>query len=50
MTILGPLNLPAEVPQHASQLYAKNIATFLLYLVKDKQVRSTWTTRSSAKR
>ena len=38
-TILGPLNLPAEVPQHASQMYAKNISTFLLNLVKDKQVQ-----------
>ena len=38
VTILGPLNLPAEVPQHASQMYAKNISTFLLNLVKDKQL------------
>jgi NAD(P) transhydrogenase subunit alpha len=38
VTILGPLNPPAEVPQHASQMYAKNIATFLLNLVKDKQI------------
>ena len=33
VTILGPLNLPATVPHHASQLYAKNITTFLLHLV-----------------
>ena len=39
MTILGPTNLPADAPQHASQMYAKNIATFLLNLVKDKQVQ-----------
>jgi NAD(P) transhydrogenase subunit alpha len=39
VTILGPLNLPAEVPQHASQMYGKNISTFLLNLVKDKQVQ-----------
>jgi NAD(P) transhydrogenase subunit alpha len=38
VTILGPLNPPAEVPQNASQMYAKNIATFLLNLVKDKQI------------
>ncbi len=38
VTILGPLNLPSEVPQHASQMYAKNISTFLLNLVKDKQI------------
>jgi NAD(P) transhydrogenase subunit alpha len=34
VTILGPTNLPAEVPFHTSQLYAKNIATFLAHLVK----------------
>lgn len=39
VTILGPLNLPAEIPQHASQMYAKNVSTFLLNLVKDKQVQ-----------
>jgi NAD(P) transhydrogenase subunit alpha len=33
--ILGPLNLPSTVPYHASQMYAKNIATFLKYLIKD---------------
>lgn len=36
VTILGPTNLPAEVPYHASQMYAKNISTFLLHLL-DKQ-------------
>jgi NAD(P) transhydrogenase subunit alpha len=37
--ILGPLDLPAEVPNHASQLYAKNMTTFCLYVLKDGQVR-----------
>ena len=32
------LPISAEVPWHASQLYAKNIATFLLHLVKDGRV------------
>jgi NAD(P) transhydrogenase subunit alpha len=35
VTILGPLNLPSTVPFHASQMYAKNITTLLLHLVKD---------------
>jgi NAD(P) transhydrogenase subunit alpha len=35
VTILGPTNLPAAVPQTASQLYARNVATFLLNIVKD---------------
>ena len=39
VTILGPTNLPATVPYHASQMYAKNITTFLAHLVKDGAVR-----------
>jgi NAD(P) transhydrogenase subunit alpha len=35
VTILGPTNLPATVPFHASQMYSKNITTFLVHLVKD---------------
>lgn len=34
VTILGPTNLPAGVPQHASQMFAKNMATFLLLMTK----------------
>jgi NAD(P) transhydrogenase subunit alpha len=34
VTIIGPTNLPASVPYHASQMYAKNITTFLLHLLK----------------
>jgi NAD(P) transhydrogenase subunit alpha len=35
VTILGPTNLPSTVPFHASQLYARNLATFLKHLMKD---------------
>lgn len=35
VTILGPSNLPATVPYHASQMYAKNISALLLHLIKD---------------
>ena len=35
VTILGPTNLPATVPFHASQMYAKNVSTLLLHLVDD---------------
>ncbi|MEX0691854.1 MAG: Re/Si-specific NAD(P)(+) transhydrogenase subunit alpha [Gemmatimonadales bacterium] len=34
VTILGPRNLPATMPQHASQMYAKNMSTFLGLCVK----------------
>jgi NAD(P) transhydrogenase subunit alpha len=33
--VIGPLNIPAAVPVHASQMYAKNISTFLLHMVKE---------------
>ena len=34
VTIMGPTNLPATVPYHASQMYARNIATVVQHLVK----------------
>jgi H+-translocating NAD(P) transhydrogenase subunit alpha len=34
VTIHGPLNLPSTVPYHASQLYSKNVVTFLLYAMR----------------
>ena len=48
--ILAPTNLPSEVPQHASQMYAKNLVNFLLLMtnegkldidLKDEVVRDT---------
>jgi H+-translocating NAD(P) transhydrogenase subunit alpha len=35
VTILGPLNVPATVPGHASQLYSRNLVSFLT-LINDK--------------
>jgi H+-translocating NAD(P) transhydrogenase subunit alpha len=35
VAIHGPVNLPSSIPYHASQMYARNIATFLKHLVKD---------------
>jgi NAD(P) transhydrogenase subunit alpha len=35
VTILGPLNLAATVPYHSSQLYARNVASFLGHLLRD---------------
>jgi NAD(P) transhydrogenase subunit alpha len=39
VTILGPTNPASEIPYHASQMYAKNVVTFLLHLVKDGQIK-----------
>jgi NAD(P) transhydrogenase subunit alpha len=35
VTIIGPVNIPATVPFHASQMYGKNVTTFLLNMVKE---------------
>lgn len=37
-TILAPTNLPASVPVHASQLYSRNVTSFLTLLIKDGQL------------
>jgi H+-translocating NAD(P) transhydrogenase subunit alpha len=37
VTILGPTNLPSEVPAHASQMLAKNLTNFLKLVVRDRQ-------------
>jgi NAD(P) transhydrogenase subunit alpha len=34
ITILGPTNLPASVPTHASQLYSRNLVNFITHLSK----------------
>ena len=36
VTILGPTNLPSEIPNHASQMFGNNITKFLLHLVNDE--------------
>jgi NAD(P) transhydrogenase subunit alpha len=39
VTILGPTNAPSDVPYHASQMFSKNVCTFLLHLLKDGQLQ-----------
>ncbi len=38
ITILGPTNLAAEIPNHASQMFSHNITRFLLNMVADQQL------------
>ena len=39
VTIIGPINLPASMPIHASEVYAKNISALLALMInKDKQL------------
>ena len=39
VSIIGPVNLPASVPTHASQLYAKNVANLTLHLYQKGATR-----------
>jgi len=39
VTLLGPRNLPGTVPAHASQMYGKNLANFLLHLYREGCLR-----------
>ena len=39
VTIVAPTNLPATVPVHASQLYSRNITSFLSLLVKNGELQ-----------
>jgi NAD(P) transhydrogenase subunit alpha len=38
VTVIGPTNLPASVPQTASQMYAKNVAAFVSLLVREGSI------------
>jgi NAD(P) transhydrogenase subunit alpha len=39
VTVLGPVDLPATVPFHASQMYGRNVTTLLQHLAKDGELR-----------
>jgi NAD(P) transhydrogenase subunit alpha len=38
VTVLAPTNLPGTVPVHASQLYSRNVTSFLNLLIKDGEL------------
>jgi NAD(P) transhydrogenase subunit alpha len=39
VVIIGAINLASSVPYHASQMYARNVTTFLTYMVKDGRLQ-----------
>jgi H+-translocating NAD(P) transhydrogenase subunit alpha len=39
VTIIGFFNLATAVPYHVSQMYARNITAFLLYMIKDGKLQ-----------
>jgi NAD(P) transhydrogenase subunit alpha len=38
VTVIGHTNLPAEIPAHASQMYGKNIVTFVEHLLNEGEL------------
>jgi len=42
VTLLGPVNLPSQMPVHASEMYAKNLYNFLSPFIKDGQLALDW--------
>jgi NAD(P) transhydrogenase subunit alpha len=39
VTIIGAINFASSVPYHASQMYARNLTSYLLYMVKDGKLQ-----------
>lgn len=39
VTIVAPVNLPATVPQHASQMFSRNVENIVAHLVRDDALR-----------
>ena len=39
VTVIGAINLASSVPYHSSQMYARNISTFLAYMMKDGKLQ-----------
>ena len=39
VTIIGAINVASGVPYHASQMYARNVTAFLLYIIKDQKLQ-----------
>ena len=42
VTIMSPLNLPSTMPDHASQLYARNIQSVLELIVDEGELKLNW--------
>lgn len=40
--IYGPLNVPAMMPVHASEMYARNLYNFLALVIHDGEIKPDW--------
>ena len=50
VTIVGPLNLPAAMPDHASSLYARNVQSLLELMVKEGELTARLRRRGARRR
>jgi NAD(P) transhydrogenase subunit alpha len=37
--IIGPVNLPATVPLHASQMFSRNVLTLLQHMIREGELQ-----------
>ena len=42
VTIVAPINVPALLGEHASELYAKNVLNLLELIIRDKELKPDW--------
>ncbi len=42
VTIIGPVNLPATLPRHASEMYARNLLNFMSPAIVDGELKIDW--------
>ena len=42
VTVVGATNLPSSMPQHASELYARNVTALVLHLAPDGELKLDW--------
>jgi len=49
VTVVGPLNVPSMLGEHASELYAKNQYNLIELFIKDKAINMDWTDEVIAK-
>ncbi|HFD80110.1 MAG TPA: NAD(P) transhydrogenase subunit alpha [Gammaproteobacteria bacterium] len=40
--VYGPLNVPSELPVHASEMYSKNLLNFLTPMIEDGEFKPDW--------
>jgi NAD(P) transhydrogenase subunit alpha len=40
--VYGPLNVPGELPVHASEMYSRNLLNFLTPMIKDGEFEPDW--------